>query len=188
MSATVQRAAVDLVLVLLFPPGKNQIWPALSLITAMTAVSRCRRLQGHPNAVLKTLKEHFIPQECNIPKENSPPSDTSKIVKVCDKSEIKIKGQKFLKVYCPSQGVSAFLLPIYKVPHNCNNNAYGYMSRNNDKVFKHKSHNFYNALKTGILFLPYFLPPYFLPPPSLPPSLPPSFLSSFPFAGAQEQT
>lgn len=29
--------------------------------------------------------EHFIPEECSIPRENRPPSDTSKIVKVCDK-------------------------------------------------------------------------------------------------------
>jgi hypothetical protein len=47
--------------------------------------------------------EHFIPQECNIPKENRPPSDTSKIVKMSDKSGIKMRGHKFLKVFCPSQ-------------------------------------------------------------------------------------
>lgn len=28
--------------------------------------------------------ENFIPKECSITRENRPPSDTSKIVKVCD--------------------------------------------------------------------------------------------------------
>lgn len=47
--------------------------------------------------------EHFIPKECSIPRENRPPFDTSKIVKVCNKSGIKMRGHKCLKVLCPLQ-------------------------------------------------------------------------------------
>uniref|UniRef100_A0A9L0JYX7 Eukaryotic translation initiation factor 3 subunit E N-terminal domain-containing protein n=1 Tax=Equus asinus TaxID=9793 RepID=A0A9L0JYX7_EQUAS len=32
--------------------------------------------------------EHFIPEECSIPRENRPPSDTSKIVKIYNEKEL----------------------------------------------------------------------------------------------------
>lgn len=65
--------------------------------------------------------EHFIPKECSIPRENRPLSDTSKTVKVCDKSGIKMRGHKFSAPY--SESCSSLFNRVTVIFKNNNNKA-----------------------------------------------------------------
>lgn len=119
--ATLGKAMVDLVLILLFP------WTESAL-----ACSISHYCDDGPIQMLNTQEtlqysikhsEHFTPKECSIPRENRPPSDTSKTMKVCDKSGIKMRGLKFLNVLCPLQWVPALLFPKQKQSHILNNDT-----------------------------------------------------------------
>ena len=61
--------------------------------------------------------EHFIPKEC------STPSDASKIVKVCDRSGVGIRGNKSLKVPCLLVSPCPSLSPTQKITYFKNNKA-----------------------------------------------------------------
>lgn len=103
--AALGKAMVKLVLILLFPWTESVLACSISHYCDDGWIQMLNTQETLQYSVKDS--EHFIPKECSIPRENRPPSETGKIVKVCDKWGIKMRGHKFLRVLCLSQWVPA---------------------------------------------------------------------------------